>query len=240
MEQKKVLVLLVLVLLGSSAALAGTAYAYSGTYADTIGNQDVDAAYLAVSASKGAVYYGKEGLDLDIEYNTVNDHGQYIYYQIARATVNDSASPTMVKVNDAKTAVRFCIPLYTVAVTAKGDAATVETVTATYDASKLTDADHGASAFVYLSATALTAVPTAEGYSDLSPSAELEKDGVLNVYAYIVIDVKQIGGTACPLEGYEGYRMPIAQTEPPVLLGNAGLKGFDISFTATAAQTATA
>lgn len=200
------------------AGLAGTAYAYTATYTDSVDEQAIDDVYMVVSAVNGNV----GAVDVDIEYNTLNT-ASAIYYKVYRATIGDEAS-TMAKV-DGNTA-RVCLLVDTVTVTAHGDDSELSKISAS--STLAGDSAHGAAAFLYLSATELAAVPTASAYSDLALSETLADGESVTVYAYLVVDIAQLGD-ACGIAGYADYAEPSK-------LGDVTIGEFTVAYTAHAAQ----
>lgn len=202
------------------AGLAGSAYAYTATYVDTIDEQPIHDVYAILSAVQGDV----GALDLDMEYNTYND-GSAVYYNLDRAVVDDSTTAMVAKNGNAA---RFCILVDTVTITAHGDDCKLSAFAAS--STLAGDSAHGAAAFLHLSTSELTTATTATGYADLELDNELADGESLKVYAYLVVDVSQVAGTACTATGYTDYALP-SKT-----LGTATIGEFAVSYKATSAQ----
>ncbi|MCQ2078594.1 MAG: hypothetical protein MJZ38_00840 [archaeon] len=83
-------VLVPLAVIAIAALFIGGAYAYSATYSDNFGQQDIEAVYVTVSADHSNIHYGQktndetsevEKYDVDVIYDTFTD-GTGSYYKL--------------------------------------------------------------------------------------------------------------------------------------------------------------
>lgn len=233
---------LVAVLALCCAALAGSAYAYSATYVDTIDSQDIEDVFMVVSAVEGEVGAN----DVDVQYNTFNNgeianEKPVYYYQLDMATIADNEESAMTKNVTAKTA-KICLLVDTVTIKAYGDAARLtklEISATTLETSSAAASAKGITASLILSKESITSIDEiAEkgkeflSYEGAEGDIGLGADDKIVAYAYLVIDVNQLDGTAGPT-GYTDY---FTSTK----IGNVTIDSFTVAYKATAGQKPTA
>lgn len=236
---------LVAVLALCCAALAGSAYAYTATYVDTIDPQDIDDVYAIVSAVDGEV----GALDVDLEYNTVKDgintytgYDAALFYKLDAVSITDKVTPSaavkaLYKIDTENTnKVRICILVDTVTITAHGDDSVIDSISVTSGAAGV--AARGAAAFLYLATEEFANANAMANVTELTTKAlnvPLADSESTIVYAYLIIDVDQLtGGTACvindPVVG--DYRDYLYNDK----IGDITIEGFKVAYTATAHQ----
>lgn len=241
---------LVAVLALCCAALAGSAYAYTATYVDTIDDQDIDDVYIVVKATND----GKYGtLDVDLENSTFSEtvntaaEGQpaaledKIYFHLDKAVVQSAGANYSDAVITAVTdgmSVRIAVLIDTVTITAFGeDTSKVKTLDALSDSGSAIafadDATHGVSAFVHLTETKLTSstVSTPSGYETLAINKAVPNEG-LTAYAYLILDIQQLDGDAVKtFKGVDYFNVMDGVTIEDFTFG-----GFSVYFYADAEQ----
>lgn len=125
---------LVAVLVLCCAGLAGSAYAYTATYVDTLDDQPIENVYVTINGSKDVATYGTPDLDLDVEYNFLSkivNNGteedpvmeREEFYNMLRATVNNASPGAVENVSAAVSdnVATFTINLFTFKLEAFGD-----------------------------------------------------------------------------------------------------------------------
>lgn len=241
---------LVAVLALCCAALAGSAYAYTATYVDTIDDQDIDDVYIVVKATNDGKY---GALDVDLENSTFSEtvntaaEGQpaalvdKIYFHLDKAVVQSAGAnysdAFITEVTDGKS-VRIAVLIDTVTITAFGeDASKVKTLDALSDSGSAIsfayDGTHGVSAFVHLTETKLTAstVSDPEGYETLTIDKTVPNEG-LTAYAYLILDIKQLDGDV--VKTFKGVNY--FNTKAEVTIEDFTFSEFDVYFYADAEQ----